>query len=137
MKISKIVLCLIFSISLLTSCDKEEVIDRKIEGDWDVTLYAENGLDLLGSDIIEVEIEFQTYDNSLGKGDFIWITEVPNERQVVTGEYFLNEDETQLNFDNTDQENFFFEFDIELSETDLELRTNLGGGDYLIQAEKR
>ncbi len=137
MKIFKIVLCLIFTSLLIVSCTKDEVIERKIEGDWDVVLYSENSLDLLGSDIIEVEIEFQTYDNNLGKGNFIWVTEVPNERRVVTGEYFLNADETQLNFDNTDQDNFFFEFDIELSETDLEMRTNLDGGEYLIKAEKR
>ena len=55
----------------------------------------------------------------------------------MTGQYFLNENETQLNFDNTDEENFFFEFDIELSESNFELKTNLNGDDYLIQTEKR
>jgi len=122
---------------LLASCTKEDMTGKRIEGNWDVVLYAENGLDILGSDIVAVEIEFQEYNANFGKGDFVWVTEAFGERRVVTGQYFLNADETQLNFDNTDEENFFFEFDIELSETNLELKTSLDGDNYLIQAEKR
>lgn len=137
MKISKILLCFIMLPVLLISCTKENQVAKQVEGDWDVELYVEDGFDLIGSEIFLVEIEFKTYDNNLGKGGFTWITQVASERRVVTGEYFLNDDGTQMNFDNTDEEDFFFEFDVELDEDNLELRTNYNSSNYLVQAKRR
>jgi len=136
MRFSKIVLCIIAISIFLSSCTKENQFARQIEGNWDVELYAEDGLDLIGSDIFSVEIEFKDYDNRLGKGGFTWITQYVTERRVVTGDYFLNDDGTQLNFDNTDSEDFFFEFDIELNDDNLELKTDLNFREYLIQAKR-
>ena len=122
---------------LLISCTKENQVAKQIEGDWGVELYAEDGLDLIGSEIFSIEIEFKTYDNSLGKGGFTWVTQDASERRVVTGDYFLNDEGTQMNFDNTDEEDFFFEFDVDLNEDNLELKTDFNFSNYLIQAKRR
>ncbi|MEO0469850.1 MAG: hypothetical protein AAF206_09540 [Bacteroidota bacterium] len=121
---------------VLAGCEQQQIINR-LEGDWEVTSFTEDGVETINADFNSVTIEFEEYDGE--EGDFNWVFIGTNGATVtLTGEYTVNGDgsEVDMAFQSGSLSGSTFEFDLEVDKEELELQGNVNGFNWIIQADR-
>ncbi|MBR9922621.1 MAG: hypothetical protein GYB31_17440 [Bacteroidetes bacterium] len=123
----------------VAGCKKNRILNQ-LAGDWEVTSFTEDGVELMGQSayFTAFEIEYEDYEDT--EGDFSWtLVDVYGDTYVVTGEYECNEagDEVELTFQTgTVFNDDLVEFDFEVDKTSLTMKGSVDGFAYEIEADK-
>ena len=92
-----------------------------------------DGTELIGDLVTTASMEFEEYDGD--EGDFeIRTINFDGSSSISSGEYAINADGDELEFDYDDGTRE--EWDFTLEDDDLELETNIDGIRYVIEAER-
>ena len=121
-----------------TSCDKDD--DNKetdlrvaIVGDWEVTSFTIDGVEVVGTIVLASKMEFEAYSGS--NGDFEWVVNYADgTSETASGDYTLDEEDAEVELENNDGERI--KFDVEIDGDDMELSGILDGERYELKAER-
>lgn len=122
-----------------TSCDKDD--DDKnnsdlrvaIVGDWEVTSFTIDGVEVIGTVILASKMEFEAYSGS--NGDFEWsINYGDGSSETQFGDYEVDEEDKEVELQSSDGE--IFKLEAEVDGDDLELSGNLDGERIVIKADR-
>ncbi|TAE51418.1 MAG: hypothetical protein EAZ89_10160 [Bacteroidetes bacterium] len=125
---------LIFVALTLVSCDPAVRIAKKLEGNWDVTSYTEDGVEFMTVDINTFKIEFEEYADD--EGDFSWtLIDTGGASIILDGTYEMKKDgdEMDITFKSGALNGTSSTLDVDLNEDELGLSGNING--FLIKIE--
>jgi hypothetical protein len=125
---------LIFVALSLVSCDPAVRIAKKLEGNWDVTSYTEDGVEFMTVDINTFKIEFEEYADD--EGDFSWtLIDTGGASIILDGTYEMKKDgdEMDITFKSGALNGTSSTLDVDLNEDELGLSGNING--FLIKIE--
>ncbi len=139
--LSKINLAAIALLLLLasgfTSCkkdkDDENNLREAVVGDWEVTSFTIDGVEVMGTVILASKMEFEAYSGS--NGDFEWsINYGDGSSETQSGDYEVDQEDQEIELQSGDGETIKLEADIDGDE--LELSGNLDGERIVIKADR-
>ncbi|MBI9034001.1 MAG: hypothetical protein JEZ03_06000 [Bacteroidales bacterium] len=113
------------SMFMLVGCSKEKMAAKKIEGDWNATSVTIDDEDVL-IDGVTIKIEFEEYNDHEGDVDFTFIINIEDgeesihQTQNIPGEYTINKDADEIEFDFGVFGKFDSDFDLEKDDLELE-----------------
>ena len=119
--------------TLGTACDDDDVDPRedannRLQGDWEVTSYTEDGEEQLDFTIAAFDMEFEKEDPF--EGEFDWDVVYTNGAQdPIRGEYEIEDNGTVIEING-------IEYDLELDGDDLEMAGRVNAVRIIIQAER-
>lgn len=122
-----------------TSCDKDDDKENNsnlrvaIVGEWEITSFTIDGVEVMGTIILASKMEFETYSGS--NGDFEWgINYGDGSSETQFGDYEVDEEDKEVELQSNDGENF--KLDIDIDGDDLELSGILDGERIVIKADR-
>lgn len=122
-----------------TSCDKDDDKDNTpnlrvaIVGDWEITSFTLDGVEVIGTVISASKMEFEAYSGS--NGDFEWnITYGDGSSDNQSGDYEVDEEDKEVEFQSADGEILKLQVDVDGDR--LELSGNLDGDRVVIKADR-
>lgn len=127
------------ALTLFSGCtlfDKDFKIARNLEGNWEVTSFTADGVETMQVGIASFTMEFEEYDRGNDEGDFTFRFIYTNGgTDILTGEYLVDEDGTnlELSYPSGEEE----DWDLDLEKDDLEISTISSGGVLLIARAER
>ena len=121
-----------------TSCDKDD--DNKetdlrvaIVGDWEVTSFTIDGVEVVGTIVLASKMEFEAYTGS--NGDFEWLINYGDgSSENQSGDYEVDQEDKEVELQSSDGE--VLKLDVDIDGDDLELSGNLDGERVVIKAER-
>ena len=121
-----------------TSCDKDD--DNKetdlrvaIVGDWEVTSFTIDGVEVVGTIVLASKMEFEAYTGS--NGDFEWLINYGDgSSENQSGDYEVDQEDKEVELQSSDGE--ILKLDVDIDGDDLELSGNLDGERVVIKAER-
>ena len=121
-----------------TSCDKDD--DNKetdlrvaIVGDWEVTSFTIDGVEVVGTVVLASKMEFEAYTGS--NGDFEWLINYGDgSSENQSGDYEVDQEDKEVELQSSDGE--ILKLDVDIDGDDLELSGNLDGERVVIKAER-
>ena len=123
----------------LTNCKKDDDKNNDsnlrvgIVGDWEVTSFTIDGVEVIGTVILASKMEFEEYSGS--NGDFEWSINYgdgSSERQ--SGDYEVDEEDKEVELQSSDGETF--KLDANVDGDELELSGTLDGERIVIKADR-
>lgn len=130
---------LLLASSAFTSCkkdkdtDDEPTIHEAIVGDWDVSSFTIDGVEIKGTIVQSSTLELDPYTGD--NGDFEWtIVYTDGSSEVATGDYEVDAVDQEIKLES--DEGDVLKFDFDLDGDDLELSGNLDGERYVLKAER-
>jgi hypothetical protein len=122
-----------------TSCDKDDDNDNNsnlrvaIVGDWEVTSFTIDGVEVIGTIILASKMEFEGYSGA--NGDFEWsINYGDGSSEKQSGDYTVDEEDKEVELQSADGETLKMEADVKGDK--LELSGNLDGERVVIKADR-
>lgn len=122
-----------------TSCDKDDDKENNsnlrvaIVGEWEITSFTIDGVEVMGTIILASKMEFETYSGS--NGDFEWgINYGDGSSETQFGDYEVDEEDKEVELQSNDGEIFKLEADVDGDE--LELSGILDGERVIIKADR-
>lgn len=119
----------------LSACekDKDPTLQEQMVGNWDVTSFTEDGVELVGAIIQAFTMRYDEYEGN--EGSVRWtITYSNGATEVVNGFYTVNEENKTLRIESNSGD--VIRLDIDLSGSRLLLSGNLDGFSVMIRADK-
>ena len=131
---------LLLVLSGFTSCKKDDDKDNNssnlrtaIVGEWEVTSFTLDGVEVMGTIILASKMEFEAYSGA--NGDFEWsINYGDGSSENQSGDYEVDEEDKKVELQSNDGENF--KLDIDIDGDDLELSGILDGERIVIKADR-
>lgn len=130
---------LLLVLSGFTSCKKDDDKDNNaslraaIVGEWEVTSFTFDGVEVMGTVILASKMEFEAYTGS--NGDFEWsINYGDGSSENQSGDYEVDEEDKEVELQSNDGEIFKLEADVDGDK--LELSGNLDGERVVIKADR-
>lgn len=141
--LSKINLTAIALLMLLalgfTSCKKDKDdngnsdLRAAIVGEWEITSFTIDGVEVMGSVILASKMEFEAYTSS--NGDFEWsINYGDGSSETQIGDYEVDQEDKEVELQSNNGE--IFKLDVDIDSDDLELSGNLDGERIVIKADR-
>ncbi|MEO0640990.1 MAG: hypothetical protein AAFY70_14755 [Bacteroidota bacterium] len=137
-KATRLALLSLFVLSLtFSSCDPLRPILMILEGDWDVTSFTEDGVEVMGTVFTSIQIEFEEYGETEGETNWTFLG-TNGASTLVTGDYQLNDDgsEVEISFNSGSLTGEILDFDLDLEDDEMELAGNIDGFRWVIDADK-
>ena len=136
-KINLAAIALLLLASGFTSCkkdkDDENNLREAVVGDWEVTSFTIDGVEVMGTVILASKMEFEAYSGS--NGDFEWsINYGDGSSETQSGDYEVDQEDQEIELQSGDGETIKLEADIDGDE--LELSGNLDGERIVIKADR-
>ncbi len=122
-----ILLCTFLSITL-SSCNKDRLANKDIEGQWEVQSLTIDGVEQMDVILTSFELEFKSDSDIGGESEWDLIGTDGSATKVET-DYEISDDGTEIDFDGD-------KFDMDLDRDNLELSGNLGGTRWEIEADR-
>ena len=118
--------------TLGTSCkddvDPREDANNKLQGDWEVTSYTEDGEEQMDFTVASWDMEFEKEDPF--EGEFDWdIVYTGGGTEPISGEYEIEDEGTVIEING-------IEYDLDLDGDDLEMAGRVNAVRIIIQAER-
>lgn len=130
---------LLFVLPGLTSCKKDDDkndnsnLRAAIVGDWEVTSFTIDGVEVMGTVILSSKMEFETYSGS--NGDFEWsIHYGDGSSENQSGDYEVDQEDKEVELQSNDGE--ILKLDVDIDGDELELSGNLDGERVVIKADR-
>lgn len=117
----------------LSSCAKNRTLNA-LQGDWEVTSYTEDGVELVGFLITSMSIEFEEYGESKGDCNITFVLVDGSTVPSSVAEYACNDDGTEVDFIYSDGTKETYNFNVEGD--DLEMDGTFDGTRYEIRADR-
>src|SRR5690606_2753769 len=121
-----------------TSCKKDDDknndnLRTAIVGEWEVTSFTFDGVEVMGTIVLASKMEFETYSGS--NGDFEWsINYGDGSSELQSGDYEVDEEDKEVELQSNDGEIIKLEADV--NGDDLELSGILDGERIVIKADR-
>lgn len=121
-----------------TSCKKDKDDDKDnlrgaVVGEWEVTSFTIDGVEVMGTIILASKMEFEAYSGS--NGDFEWsINYGDGSSETQSGDYEVDEEDQEIELQSGDGETIKLEAEVDGDE--LELSGNLDGERVVIKADR-
>lgn len=113
--------------------DDENNLREAVVGDWEVTSFTIDGVEVMGTVILASKMEFEAYSGS--NGDFEWsINYGDGSSETQSGDYEVDQEDQEIELQSGDGEIIKLEADIDGDE--LELSGNLDGERIVIKADR-
>lgn len=126
-------------LSGFTSCKKDDDKDNNsdlrtaIVGDWEITSFTLDGVEVMGTVVLASKMEFETYSGS--NGDFEWsINYGDGSSELQSGDYEVDEEDKEVELQSNDGE--ILKLDVDIDGDELELSGNLDGERVVIKADR-
>ena len=123
----------------LASCKKDDDkndnsnLRGAIVGEWDVTSFTIDGVEVMGTVILASKIEFETFSGS--NGDFEWsINYGDGSSENQSGDYEVDQEDKEVELQSNDGE--ILKLDVDIDGDELELSGNLDGERVVIKADR-
>jgi hypothetical protein len=123
----------------LVGCKKDDDKDsnsnlrQAIVGEWEVTSFTIDGVEVIGSIVLASKMEFEAYSGS--NGDFEWsINYGDGSSETQLGDYEVDEEDKEIELRSQDGE--VFKLDVDIDGDKLELSGNLDGERIVIEADR-
>ncbi|MBK7409503.1 MAG: hypothetical protein IPL49_01905 [Saprospirales bacterium] len=131
------ILVLLLSSFLFSSCsifDADIRFANRLEGEWEVKSFTEDGVEMMQFDFNRIQLEFEKY--SKGEGDFTF-TYTFYDGDIISdfGEYTVDEKGTNLEL--TYAPNSYVEnWDMDIQKDELTMESVIDQYKYIIKAER-
>ena len=125
-------------LSGFTSCKKDDKDNNSdlraaIIGDWEVTSFTLDGVEVMGTVVLASKMEFEAYSGS--NGDFEWsINYGDGSSELQSGDYEVDQEDKEVELQSNDGE--ILKLDVDIDGDELELSGNLDGERVVIKADR-
>ena len=109
-----------------------EELNNRLAGDWQVESYIINGEDLMRSEFISFEMEFNKEGAETGETEWIAV-DIDGEAFQEEFDYLIKNDGQEIEFNSDGDE---IELDIEINGDELEIDGFVDGDRIIIEAER-
>ncbi len=131
---TRLSLCALIATPLLLSgCKKDELSQNeqtndRLVGEWRVTSFTKDGEELVGAGISAFDMEYKKEGETIGEGEWD-VVYADGSTLRPSEDYAIKDDGKTFDFDDT-------EYEIEVTDSRLELGGNDGGFRYEIRAKR-
>jgi len=120
-------------VALLSACNPENMMARRLEGSWDITSYLLEGREEIGNTYSSIEFRFEAYNGEFGNFQFTSI-DFQNNAIIEKGNYeILGEEEVEFFLEGGP----VLQYGITVEQDRLELRQKLGGEKVVFIGKKK
>lgn len=105
----------------LSNCkkDKKPTLRETLVGEWEIKSFTIDGVETKGSVVKASKMEFEKYTGN--NGDFEWtISYMDGSTDIEAGDYEVDEEDGEIEFQSADGNTIKLEFDINGDELELE-----------------